>query len=398
MAERLVNIGTDVATLLVFHPQDLSHREHSPIGWYGYDFAYRRESAGGRLIAWGTGGDGGYLVRLTTGSLSDAERQHVYASRDFPFVVRHGRVLVDNSDALPGHGQMSDPDTLTDQWFDVPNGSYRVTVHALDAGQARELPDYVIAFLAVDGIDDIGVERLPPLLEPLEWDSDEAVPDGATAAESGAEADRQRAQAERPFLWKAEPLESEELAAFPMPPEAAIVPGGSLSLPVSDEVAEHFYPRGGGRRQPPGPVLAPVLEPGRLGLATEVHGRSWMIRQGSHISIRAITLVRIIDVRQGDQFATVRVEPVDKPDMTLDEAAAAAFRSRLLSAIKPSELSTGVATAPGFEIERLETLFSAEAVTGWALTHLPMPAEKRIALWAAPVSERINGIEALLGA
>ena len=49
-ADRTVEIGTDVAGFLIFHPDDLAHRAADPIAWYAYSFAYRKESAAGRLV------------------------------------------------------------------------------------------------------------------------------------------------------------------------------------------------------------------------------------------------------------------------------------------------------------------------------------------------------------
>lgn len=65
-------------------------------------------------------------------SLAAEEQTCACGRRDFPFVVRHGRVLVDNCPA--GNGQVDHPDNDNDEWVDVPTGSYRVTAHALDQG------------------------------------------------------------------------------------------------------------------------------------------------------------------------------------------------------------------------------------------------------------------------
>lgn len=72
--DQTVSIGTDVATLLLFHPDDLAHRQNDPIAWYSYGFAFRRESAAGTLMAFGTGSDGGYVVCVTTAALTREEQ------------------------------------------------------------------------------------------------------------------------------------------------------------------------------------------------------------------------------------------------------------------------------------------------------------------------------------
>ena len=57
--DRTVTVGTDVANLFLFHPDDLKHREVAPSDWAYTDFACGREFNEGNLIAFRTGGDGG---------------------------------------------------------------------------------------------------------------------------------------------------------------------------------------------------------------------------------------------------------------------------------------------------------------------------------------------------
>ncbi|UXN75998.1 hypothetical protein N8D56_25040 (plasmid) [Devosia sp. A8/3-2] len=59
-ADQTVEIGTDVAGFLIFHPDDLAHRAADPIARYAYSFAYMKESAAGCLVGFGTGSDGGF--------------------------------------------------------------------------------------------------------------------------------------------------------------------------------------------------------------------------------------------------------------------------------------------------------------------------------------------------
>lgn len=397
MAERQVSIGTDVATLFLFHPDDLAHRHSSPIGWYGYDFAYRRESAAGRLIAWSTGGDGGYLVRLTTAQLTAAEQAHASRGWSFPLIVRHGRVLVDNSNALPGEGQVEKPERLTDQWFELPNAAYRATVYPIDRADedARALADYVVTFEVVEDIGGIAVADTPPMLEPFA--DPEPLDDQAPGAqETPGHPPRRSSASEEPFLWRADELDGDTFGALTVTPELMIVPRLSAGRAVSEELAEFFFPK---KRSGFGAaVIATALEPDRLGLATEVYGRSGLIDVGSRINFRATAVVRIKTVLEDPLVPRVRVTPVAKPDLSADEGTAAAFRARLLSEVKSAQdaPAEGGPTAPAFELERLETLHSAEAVTGWALMQLQMPLDTRLQLWISSARERIAGIERLL--
>ena len=67
-------MGTDVAALFLCHPDDLAHRANDPLDWYDYGFACSKEFEAGNLIAFRTGGDGGYSLRLAGGNLTAAER------------------------------------------------------------------------------------------------------------------------------------------------------------------------------------------------------------------------------------------------------------------------------------------------------------------------------------
>ena len=98
MLNTTLDLGTDVATFLIYHPDDLAHRADAPLGWYSYDFAYVREAAAGRMVAIGTGSDGGYRIRLTTGALTPAEAAAERARIASPLLVQHGRVFIGNTD------------------------------------------------------------------------------------------------------------------------------------------------------------------------------------------------------------------------------------------------------------------------------------------------------------
>ncbi|MGL3607214.1 hypothetical protein ACSV9I_11920 [Rhizobium sp. G187] len=156
---KTIVLETDVAHLVLFHPDDLIHAEHWPIAWYAETFIYPAESAAQRLIAWSTGFDGVFKLRLTTGEITAQEQAFSGPSWVFAYRVRHGRVLVDNSDALPGVEQMTDPSERPDLWFELADGDYAVTVTAVEweaEPGAREeghetLPNYVVAFSPLDG-------------------------------------------------------------------------------------------------------------------------------------------------------------------------------------------------------------------------------------------------------
>jgi len=378
-----ITIGTDVAHLMLFHPDDLAHRSEDPIAWYGYDFAYRAESRAGRLVAWGTGSDGGFLVRLTTGLLTEAERRSACASWTFPFVVRHGRVLLDNSDALPGAEQMVRPEEVPDLWCTIPNGSYRVTVTPIDrtsedAGDDPELPDYVVTFDAAEEIGGIPVADTPPELRPYQdWTPRQPV----------------SMETEQRFAWPAAPLPGGGLPVIAVEQGIAALPGLSARFAVGADVAALAFPED---RKADGfehYLLTARAEPGVLGVVARRSGLSRFPGRLPVLSLHGIGIARITGVAAAPVLDRAEVEAVAKPDMTVGAGEAEAFRDHLAAL---AENGAGRLAASRFEIERLRAMASAEALTGWALMQFDLPFDDRLALYASTARDRIAGIRARL--
>jgi len=88
--------------------------------------------------------------------------------------VRHGKVFVDNSDALPGEEQRDAANTIPRRWVDIPNGDYAVKVTAIEwtaetnskTGQSKvdELPSYVVQFLPAQSQAPIVAVRSPDII------------------------------------------------------------------------------------------------------------------------------------------------------------------------------------------------------------------------------------------
>lgn len=85
----------------------------------------------GRAVAFCTGGDGVFRVRLSGRGLSEAEAARTEEGTPFVLAVR-GDLYVDS-------GTEQHP-------VIVPKGRFRVSVHAIDRSGAVELPDYVLVF------------------------------------------------------------------------------------------------------------------------------------------------------------------------------------------------------------------------------------------------------------
>ncbi|WP_026869084.1 hypothetical protein [Inquilinus limosus] len=394
MASKRIAIGTDVAAFVLFHPDDLAHRKDDPIAWYAYGFAWQRESRAGRLVAFGTGADGGYGLRLTTEGLTAAEAPLACQSWSFPLAVRHGRILLDNTDALPGEEQMTDPAGLPEQWFELDSDAYRVTVHALAWKEAPGAvgadgrvspdapPDYVVVFEPVADIAAVPVAAAMPRLLPDR--------DSAPGLETGVQVDAL-------FAWPRKPPEGTEFPALPVASSAALIPGQDLSLPVDDAVAAAIYPeRGSGREGLKHLVLAPAFETDGLACLARAHGLSRMGDDAARLKLRGEAVVRIRRGGRAQPLQTVTVVPLDKPDMAAPAEALEPFRARLLALGREDAVFRTRLRHPSFELERLAALGTAEAVTGWALAHLDLPFAARLACYAGPAAQRIEALTRFL--
>ena len=315
MADSDFTIGTDVAHFVLFHPADLAHRDDDPIAWYSYDFAYQRDSRAGALIAWGTGSDGGFRIRLTTGELTAAEKQAGCASWRFPLIVRHGRVLLDNTDALPGQEQMTDPDGA-DDWYQIDNGAYGVTVYPIDRSEDAKLPDYVVVFTPVASIEGIAVAPTPPDLRPFkDWVPQ---PGESMASEAG-------------LLWPTRLPEAEPMPLIVVADDLAALPAMASGFPVITEVAELIFPEDWDTPAPDHVLMATGDTPGRLGVIGRRSGLSQSMDEAPRLSLSGRAIARIISTTPGPVLPITQVELVEKPDMTVDAETAEAFRARLLA-------------------------------------------------------------------
>jgi len=170
--ERVINAGTDGAIFFLFHPDDLAHHNQSDLGWFNDDCA--PELSAGKLIAFMTGGDGGFSFRITeNGVLTQLEKKHHVCSWDFGLAVSHNRVFLDGGDNLPSLEQVDDPldedcdEIDKDCWIEIANGNYKVTVHAVncwtepDYKPIKGLTSYIIHFQPVTDFKDIKPAKGP---------------------------------------------------------------------------------------------------------------------------------------------------------------------------------------------------------------------------------------------
>ncbi len=178
--DKTLSVGTDVAAWFLFHPNDLAHRRADPLNWWSYDFAIFKEFAAGTLVAVCTGGDGNSTVRFTNVGLTERELTYAFCWADFRLQVKHQSLYLDGGDVLPAEecDEMERCDPEGYGWIELPNGNYRVTVHAIawydEPGALDEnnystesaLAAYVVHFQSVADLDSITPPTKLPDLRP----------------------------------------------------------------------------------------------------------------------------------------------------------------------------------------------------------------------------------------
>jgi len=187
--DKTLSVGTDVAAWFLFHPHDLAHRRADPLNWWGYDFAIFKEFVAGTLVAVCTGGDGNSTVRFTNVGLTERELTYAFCWIDFRLQVKHQSLYLDGGDVLPAEecDEIEQRDAEGYGWIELPNGNYRVTVHAIawydEPGALDEnnystesaLAAYVVHFQSVADLDSITPPTTLPYLYRLCSTSEDVV-------------------------------------------------------------------------------------------------------------------------------------------------------------------------------------------------------------------------------
>lgn len=378
--DRTVDIGTDVASFFLFHPDDLAHRKDDPLDWYSYGFACRQEFEAGSLVAFTTGSDGGYRLRITDGELTAAEQARQTGSWEWGYTVRHGRVLLDNGDHLPSEEMFPIKESDAEQWVTVPNGDYRVTVYPIER-EDDSLPDYVIRFEPVDGPLHIANSPAPPELIPRK--------DSPPQSSEGGGADMVYERAEEKPLAHTYPL----LVAA----DTSLLPGGSLSVPVADELftavrdEDHTLTNSDGDTCM---VLTPSAETPGLGVLARVNGWSEIPGKGGRISLRGERLVRITKRTAGRPLPTAWVEPVERPTAPLGDEEVRALQAAF--AEYAARQKEGRNPVSAFDQDRIAAMTSGKSLTARLIPLLPLPTETRFRLQAASDAERATELRAFL--
>lgn len=168
--DKLYKLGTDVAGFLFFHPDRLAHRQDDVSGWWATDFADEFEA--GLLAAFWTGLDGTFTMKFVRRPLTPAEERVLVVKESFRYDVRDSRLYWDNANCLPREDQFENAKDDENGWLELPNGPYRITVHALDwfsipdveREAEADISHYVVLFEPVSSLEHIPVPKEVPWL------------------------------------------------------------------------------------------------------------------------------------------------------------------------------------------------------------------------------------------
>lgn len=174
--DKLYKLGTDVAGFALYHPARLIHRKDAPIGWWGHDFA--EEFRTGRMVAFCTGSDGTFTTKFVKRPLTPTEERALVVKECFRYDARDGRLYWDNTNCLPSEDSFEDAKDDIHGWLELPNGPYRVTVHAMDwfsipdaeRKAEADIAHYLVRFEPVPSLQDIPIpQEMPWLLASKSW-------------------------------------------------------------------------------------------------------------------------------------------------------------------------------------------------------------------------------------
>ena len=411
---RSMMMGTDVATLLIFHPDDMGHTEEWPLGWYAEGAIWRVESAAGRLVAWCTGGDGGWKLRLTDGDLTAAERAFAGPSWTFP-LTSNGRVLIDNSDHLPADSEPG-REPPSEAWIDLPEGDWHVTVTAVewnaapgaDAANTENLPNYVVCFAPAEGPAPKIARRPPDLICLRDAQASDKEPDAVPVPVVPKW--RLRRDQEVDFSQPMAAGLSENVggtgARFSSQGESnlgqAVAEGGD-SFAMFDVA---FF-------------MAPKIEPGAIGQVCRVNGAGGAPKKPRQYRLAALGPARIVEVQgvmehgavvetpPGDvpvpagyqaPLASVTVEPIHVDLAPPDDPDPAALRVVVVDAMAPGGKLAEQFSASAAEYHRITLGDPSEpfGVDAFAIRCLPLTAAERLELATTDLGPRRQRLLTLL--
>lgn len=369
-------MGTDVAAFFLYHPDDFPGRPNRPVECLNLQLAWGKEI--GKVIAFCTGSDGGFGFRLTSGGLTEREQRWRTCSAEFLYTVSHGEILLDNSSG----GEFT---------FDIPNGHYRVTLHAIDWGAEpdarrmppdQQLPNYVVCFEAVS--DPAEADHIP---WPPRMDEDrEPIP--ACTLTPPEESD-DFVEAELVDVVEAELVEGNvpkgsELIVL-VEKDVLLLPGEHKSVRVSKATFERISDHESVRNV----LLAPSDRVPTIGSASRVSGGVSGGEEPWKVSLTGDFLVTVTEIRDDGRNAIGKWRRLERPPSRPN--------GKLVAQVKDAVAAYARTNPRGLHIERLEaTLEKWQAsrefanYAEWLILTLPMPLDERRRLALVSFTEQFE--------
>lgn len=364
--EHRVTLGTDVASFFLYHPDDFPGNPGRPLECLNNEVAWKKEA--GKVIAFCTGSDGAYTFRLTRGSLTKREQRWRSCSAEFLYTVHHGKVVLDS-----GFNTRSFS-------FDIPNGHYRVTLHALDwweepgvkdMPREEQLPSYVVCFEAVADPSSVNAVPWPPRM-----DSDgEPTP----AAPHGGRKERRVAP----------PSDAGE-GIFIVEKDVLLFPGTEVSIDVSKRLYDRIW-EDSDRKV----IVAPLKVVPTWATAASVssggntHG-SWSV------SLLGDHLVSVTKTRSDGRDVVAQYAPLKRPASRVKPAAVAKLRAAFERYARSNPRGLHLDSSLEFTLEELEASRAPERFAWWLLAKLPIPKEERFELATVAFAEQCRALHAWL--
>jgi hypothetical protein len=398
---RKVTLGTDGASFFVYHPADLQHRMDAPITWPYYHFACGPEFEAGRLVAFVTGADGDYGIRVTDGPLTDREKKWWASSWDFRYVVRHERFFLDGGYGLPSEIYLDESDEELGQWFTLPNGKYKVTVSAInwsdepgamnEEGYATDdaLPGYVIQFSRVDDLGTIKSSATPVEIETsLIGDPGGFALPGKSFAEYNTYDDNVESELAESYVVLVDQRN-------------ATIPGFTSSMKVSQELFEAVWGQIPPRDEAVGDrikqlVIASSDEAPCLGVVATPSGGEGVGDEVWRIALTGHRLVNITAFERGGKWVKCTVEPLDRPSSDVPPESLIALKRSFAVYAKSNKQYRSEIKFPDFEAESVASMKSSAPIARVLIHHVQMPVATRLKLLQLSDVERVKQLQAIL--
>jgi hypothetical protein len=431
-----LDVYRNYETIIVFHPDDIVHRQDNPLNWLNQTFAYGSDAAEGRIVGFNSEYWGPF-IRLTTEDLNEREQKWKGGSWTFRYKVRHGKVFAGTAENLEYidlpllDGKLK---LLPENGFELANGFYAVTVYPIEWRSepgaltadgnraANALPEYVIVFKPVDNLSNIETAPAPVYLE-TSRNSVPIIREIGPGHLSWAQTNYEQSSYE---------LAGDlDLRSFiVVSPGTAVITGFMRSVRDTENLQAV---RKSLKVSPV--VVTAEAEAGALGVVADL--RAWEGPDTVHpvalLTLQGGRLVRIRTLEERQGLTWAKVEPVRRPPSTvsarkiaalkqdIEEAAqrSESLRMRLLEGDtfyflvesirkqrkemgKPDLYHTALAKRDGkfragfYELDRMQSMTSAEALTTWLIFMLDLPVQQGLELLALSDYDRVAELSHLL--